>query len=136
MCKVKLYLLIVKLLLLMITGDFHQRYNVYLEPDLPIFFINFALVKNTHPSQWEGTGQENGESGKVGVPSQWEGTGQERGESGKAGVPSQWEGTGQESGESGKAGVPSQREGTGQESGESGLSARSEAESESLLELG
>ncbi|KAJ3617902.1 hypothetical protein MTP99_006986 [Tenebrio molitor] len=88
------------------------------------------------PSQWEGTGQERGESGKAGVPSQWEGTGQESGESGKAGVPSQWEGTGQESGESGKAGVPSQREGTGQESGESGLSARSEAESESVLELG
>ncbi|KAJ3622413.1 hypothetical protein MTP99_002924 [Tenebrio molitor] len=88
------------------------------------------------PSQWEGTGQENGESGKAGVPSQWEGTGQERGESGKAGVPSQREGTGQESGESGKAGVPSQWEGTGQESGEGGLSARSEAESESVLELG
>jgi hypothetical protein len=67
------------------------------------------------PSQWEGTGQEDGESGKAGVPSQWEGTGQESGESGKAGVPSQWEGTGQESGESGKAGVPSQWEGTGQE---------------------
>jgi hypothetical protein len=72
------------------------------------------------PSQWEGTGQENGESGKAGVPSQWEGTGQERGERGKAGVPSQREGTGQESGESGKAGVPSQWEGTGQERGESG----------------
>jgi hypothetical protein len=67
------------------------------------------------PSQWEGTGQEDGESGKAGVPSQWEGTGQEDGESGKAEVPSQWEGTGQESGESGKAGVPSQWEGTGQE---------------------
>jgi hypothetical protein len=87
------------------------------------------------PSQWEGTGQEDGESGKAGVPSQWEGTGQESGESrgslamggngsgesGKAGVPSQWEGTGQEEkGESGKAGVPSQWEGTGQENGESG----------------
>jgi hypothetical protein len=58
------------------------------------------------------------------------------GESGKAGVPSQWEGTGQESGESGKAGVPSQWEGTGQESGESGLLVGSEAESESVLELG
>ncbi|KAH0809465.1 hypothetical protein GEV33_013327 [Tenebrio molitor] len=34
--------------------------------------------------------------GMAGVPSQWEGTGQEDGESGKAGVPSQWEGTGQE----------------------------------------
>ncbi|KAH0812666.1 hypothetical protein GEV33_010125 [Tenebrio molitor] len=69
--------------------------------------------------------------GMAGVPSQWEGTGQEDGESGKAGVPSQWEGTGQESGESGKAGVPSQWEGTGQESGESGLLVESEAESES-----
>jgi hypothetical protein len=88
------------------------------------------------PSQWEGTGQEDGESGKAGVPSQWEGMGQENGESGKAGVPSQWEGTGQESGESGKAGVPSQWEGTGQESGESGLLVRSEAESEPVLELG
>jgi hypothetical protein len=39
--------------------------------------------------------------GMAGVPSQWEGTGQEDGESGKAGVPSQWEGTGQE-----KAGEP------------------------------
>jgi hypothetical protein len=75
-------------------------------------------------------------NGMAGVPPQWEGTGQEDGESGKAGVPSQWEGTGQERGESGKAGVTSQREGTGQESGESGLSARSEAESESVLELG
>jgi hypothetical protein len=55
---------------------------------------------------------------------------------GMAGVPSRWEGTGQEDGESGKAGVPSQWEGTGQESGESGLLVRSEAESESVLELG
>jgi hypothetical protein len=39
-------------------------------------------------------------------------------------------------GESGKAGVPSQWEGTGQESGESGLLVGSEAESESVLELG
>jgi hypothetical protein len=92
-------------------------------------------------------------TGMAGVPLQWEGTGQESGESGKAGVPSQWgerarrkrEGRGslamggngpgkrrkRESrgslamggngpGESGKAGVPSQWEGTGQESGESG----------------
>jgi hypothetical protein len=56
------------------------------------------------PSQWEGTGQEDGESGKAGVPSQWEGTGQESGESGKAGVPSQWEGTGQE--KAGRPGFP------------------------------
>jgi hypothetical protein len=48
---------------------------------------------------------------------------------------SQWEGMGQGNGESGKAGVPSQWEGTGQENGESGFSARSEAESESVLEL-
>jgi hypothetical protein len=56
------------------------------------------------PSRWEGTGQEDGESGKAGVPSQWEGTGQESGESGKAGVPSQWEGTGQE--KAGRPGFP------------------------------
>jgi hypothetical protein len=56
------------------------------------------------PSQWEGTGQEDGESGKAGVPSQWEGTGQEDGESGKAGVPSQWGGTGQE--KAGRPGFP------------------------------
>jgi hypothetical protein len=56
------------------------------------------------PSQWEGTGQEDGESGKAGVPSQWEGTGQESGGSGKAGVPSQWEGTGQE--KAGRPGFP------------------------------
>jgi hypothetical protein len=56
------------------------------------------------PSQWEGTGQEDGESGKAGVPSQWGGTGQESGESGKAGVPSQWEGTGQE--KAGRPGFP------------------------------
>jgi hypothetical protein len=56
------------------------------------------------PSQWEGTGQEDGESGKAGVPSQWEGTGQESGESGKAGVPSQWERTGQE--KAGRPGFP------------------------------
>jgi hypothetical protein len=42
--------------------------------------------------------------GMAGVPSQWEGTGQEDGESGKAGVPSQWEGTGQE--KAGKPGFP------------------------------
>jgi hypothetical protein len=56
------------------------------------------------PSQWEGTGQEDGDSGKAGVPSQWQGTGQESGESGKAGVPSQWEGTGQE--KAGRPGFP------------------------------
>jgi hypothetical protein len=58
------------------------------------------------PSRWEGTGQEDGESGKAGVPSQWEGTGQESGESGKAGVPSLWEGTGQEKAGTGRPGFP------------------------------
>jgi hypothetical protein len=48
-------------------------------------------------------------TGMAGVPSQWEGTGQEDGESGKAGVPSQWEGTGRESG-AGKPGFPRGRE--------------------------
>jgi hypothetical protein len=43
-------------------------------------------------------------TGMAGVPSQWEGTGQEDGESGKAGVPSQWEGTGQE--KAGRPGFP------------------------------
>jgi hypothetical protein len=43
-------------------------------------------------------------TGMAGVPSQWEGTGQENGESGKAGVPSQWEGTGQE--KAGRPGFP------------------------------
>jgi hypothetical protein len=43
-------------------------------------------------------------TGMAGVPSQWEGTGQEDGESGKAGVPSQWEGTGQE--KAGRLGFP------------------------------
>jgi hypothetical protein len=81
------------------------------------------------PSQWEGTGQEDGESwGSLAMGGNGPGKRRKResrgslamggngpGESGKAGVPSQWEGTGQESGESGKAGVPSQWEGTGQE---------------------
>jgi hypothetical protein len=43
-------------------------------------------------------------TGMAGVPSQWEGTGQEDGESGKAGVPLQWEGTGQE--KAGRPGFP------------------------------
>jgi hypothetical protein len=78
-----------------------------------------------------------------------------KGESGKAGVPSQWEGTGQEEMEkAGKPGFPRngrewarkkwrKRESRGSlamggngPGGESGLSVRSEAESESLLELG
>jgi hypothetical protein len=81
--------------------------------------------------------RKKGESGKAGVPSQWEGTGQEKkGESGKAGVPSQWEGTGQEEKEkAGKPGFPRNGRERARKKGESGLSARSEAESESVLEL-
>jgi hypothetical protein len=60
-----------------------------------------------------------------------------KGESGKAGVPSQWKGTGQEEREkAGKPGFPRSGRERARKKGEGGLSARSEAESESVLELG
>jgi hypothetical protein len=110
------------------------------------------------PSQWEGTGQEerrkresrgslamggNGpgreeKAGKPGFPRNGREWARKKGESGKAGVPSQWEGTDQEERrkeKAGKPGFPRNGRERARKKGESGLSARSEAESESVLEL-
>jgi hypothetical protein len=56
------------------------------------------------PSQWEGTGQENGESGKAGVPSQWEGTGQEK--AGRPGFPRNGRERARKAEKAGKPGFP------------------------------
>jgi hypothetical protein len=110
------------------------------------------------PSQWEGTGQEaKGESGKAGAPSQWEGTGQEerrkresRGslamggngpgreeKAGKPGFPRNGRERARKKRETaGKPGFPRNGRERARKKGESGLSVRSEAESESVLELG
>jgi hypothetical protein len=90
------------------------------------------------PSQREGTGQEERRKreGRGSLAMGGNGPGR-KGESGKAGVPSQWEGTGQEEREKpGKPGFPRNGRERARKKVESGLSVRSEAESESVLELG
>ncbi|KAJ3623485.1 hypothetical protein MTP99_019707 [Tenebrio molitor] len=71
------------------------------------------------PSQWEGTGQEDGESGKAGVPSQWEGTGQEK--AGKPGFPRNGRERARKAEKAGKPGFPHNGRERARESGKPGF---------------